>query len=71
MVHVKKCPLGKRGKPTTEFWKDGKPQIYCEGWVDQMTDEALDECKRCLDWENGDQVQRDMQLAILRSALSG
>ena len=22
MVHVKKCPLGKRGRPSTEFWKD-------------------------------------------------
>ena len=57
MVHVKKCPLGKRGRPSTEFWKDGKPQIYCRGWVDQMTDEALEACKNCADWADGDQVQ--------------
>ena len=71
MVHVKKCPLGKRGRPSTEFWRDGKPQIYCYGWVDQMTDEALGECKRCLDWANGDQVSRDLQLAVLEGRVDG
>lgn len=71
MVHVKKCPLGKRGRPSTEFCKDGKPQIYCYGWVDQMTDEALDGCKRCLDWAYGDQVSRDLQLAVLEGRIDG
>ena len=71
MVHVKKCPLGERGRPTTEFWKDGKPQIYCYGWVDQMTDEALGECRRCLDWAYGDQVNRDLQLAVLEGSADG
>lgn len=49
MVHVKKCPLGKRGRPSTEFYLNGKPQIYCYGWIDKMTDEPIDECRKCLD----------------------
>ena len=59
MVHIKKCPLGKKGKPTTEFFKDGKPQIYCYGWIDAMTDEPLKECKNCADWVNGEQCEKD------------
>lgn len=50
MVHVKKCPLGKRGKPSTEFYKDGKPQIYCMGYIDLRYDEPLPECKKCADY---------------------
>lgn len=65
MVHVKKCTHGKRGKPSTEFWKDEKPQIYCRGWIDQMTDEALEECKRCLDWAEGEQVDKDLRDAAM------
>lgn len=51
MVHVKKCPLGKRGRPSTEFWKDGKPQIYCRGWIDKMTKVFLsrEEAERALE----------------------
>lgn len=49
MVHVKKCPYGKRGRPSTEFYKDGEPQIYCEGWIDPMTDELIGECGCCPD----------------------
>ena len=49
MVHVKKCPYEKRGKPSTEFYIDGKPQVYCMGLVDKKTDESLKECKNCLD----------------------
>ena len=61
MVHVRKCPYGKRGKPTTEFYIDGKPQIYCYGWIDGMTDEALDICKSCKDWANGEQCDKDFE----------
>ena len=50
MVHVKNCPTGKRGKPSTEFFKDGKPQIYCTGWVDRQTDEPMRECTECPDY---------------------
>lgn len=59
MVHVKKCPLKKRGKPTTEFCDNGKPQIYCNGWIDCYNDEPLEECRKCADWVNGEQCQRD------------
>ena len=64
MVHVKKCPCKEgRGKPTTEFHKvvDGKkkPQIYCCGWMDSMTDEPYEICKNCKDWVNGEQCEYD------------
>lgn len=65
MVHVKKCPCKNgRSKPTTEFYKYGKPQIYCMGWIDCYNDEPLDECKNCLDWVNGLQCQKDFDKAI-------
>lgn len=60
MVHVKKCPLKiGRGRPTTEFYKDGKPQIYCFGWIDKRYDEYLDECLRCPDFVWGEQCEKD------------
>ena len=64
MVHVKKCPnpYG-RGKPTTEFYIEGKPQIYCNGWQDGMTDEPLPECKECKDWVDGEQCEIDFKKA--------
>lgn len=49
MVHVKKCPYGKRGRPSTEFYLDGKPQIYCFGWIDLQTDDLVSKCKNCAD----------------------
>ena len=66
MVHVKKCPYEKgRGNPTTEFYKivDGKrkPQIYCLGWIDSMTDEPLEVCKNCKDWAYGEQCEHDFE----------
>ena len=36
-----------RGKSSIEWHKDGKPQYYCYGYIDQRTDELIDECKRC------------------------
>lgn len=68
MVHVKKCPLTiknkthERGNPRTEFYKDGKPQIYCMGWIDN--NEPLDECKNCPDWVYGEQCQKDFDEAL-------
>lgn len=60
MVHVKKCPLKNgRGNPTTEFYDNGKPQIYCYGWVDCYNDEPLEECKKCADWAYGEQCEKD------------
>lgn len=61
MVHVKKCPLGKRGNPSREFIKDGEWQIYCYGWIDKMTDEPLQECKKCLDFIGGEQYLEDYE----------
>jgi len=61
MVHVKKCPYGKRGNPETCFYLDGKPQIYCMGWVDMSTDEPLDICKKCADWYMGEQCEEDFK----------
>lgn len=62
MVHVTKCPLMQRGKPTTEFYdKNGKPQIYCYGYENKMYDEPLDECKNCLDWVYGEQIEKDFE----------
>lgn len=64
MVHVRKCPVkGKRGIPSTEFYIDGKPQIYCLGCQDVVTDEPLPECKKCKDWANGEQCEKDFQNA--------
>lgn len=42
-----KCPLPKKGKPTIEGYKDGKPIYSCLGWYDRMTDEPLPECSDC------------------------
>ena len=62
MVHVRKCPCKNgRGRPTTEFYHKGKPQIYCYGWKDMMTDEAIDVCKNCKDWVYGRQLEEDFE----------
>jgi hypothetical protein len=39
-----------RGKASIE-WRDddGKPQYYCYGYINQMTDELLDVCRGCKD----------------------
>ena len=36
-----------KGKSSIEFYKDGKPQYYCYGYIDQRTDELIEECKQC------------------------
>ena len=36
-----------RGKLSIEWYKDGKPQYYCYGYIDKMTDELLPECQEC------------------------
>ena len=67
MVHVKICPLRakdklhSKGKPTTEFHIDGKPQIYCYGFYDCYNYEPLEECKRCADWVYGEQCEKDYE----------
>ena len=39
--------VSRRGEPSIEWYKDGKPQYYCYGYIDKMTDELLVECKEC------------------------
>lgn len=36
-----------KGYASLEFYKDGKPQYYCEGYIDNRTDELIEECKEC------------------------
>ena len=55
----KKGVVKRRGKPTIEFHKDGKPQYYCYGYIDYSTDEPLDECKQCKDFV--DHAQEDLE----------
>lgn len=35
------------GKSSIEFYKNGKPQYYCYGYIDQRTDELIEECRQC------------------------
>lgn len=64
MVHVKKCPCEfGRGRPSTEFYVDRKPQIYCSGWVDRMTDDLLEVCRECPDLAGGYQCEKDLAAA--------
>lgn len=35
------------GKSSIEWYKNGKPQYYCYGYIDQRTDELIEECKQC------------------------
>ncbi len=37
----------RKGRASLEFYKDGKPQYYCYGYIDSMYDEPLPECKEC------------------------
>ena len=39
--------VSRRGKPYIEWYKGGKQQYYCYGYVDKMSDELLQECKEC------------------------
>ena len=40
MVHVKKCPYGKRSTPITEFYKDGKPQYSHSNAADYVSNRS-------------------------------
>nr|DAY83256.1 MAG TPA: His-Me finger endonuclease beta4-alpha2 domain [Caudoviricetes sp.] len=49
----------RRGKPSIEWYKNGKPQYYCCGYIDARTDEALPECKECR--QHVDKAQDDLE----------
>ena len=46
------------GKSSIEWYKDGKPQHYCYGYIDRMTDELIPECKECE--RHVDKAQEDL-----------
>ena len=76
MIHVKKCSCKYgRGNPTTEFYINGKPQIYCYGWINLRNDEPLECCKNCKDWVDGEQCIKDFEEAkkqgILGRSING
>lgn len=48
-----------RGKPTIEWYKDGKPQYYCYGYRNVMTEEFLEVCKNCADFV--DRAEEDLK----------
>ena len=37
----------RKGNATLEFYKDGKPQYYCYGYINKMYNEPMKECKEC------------------------
>lgn len=39
--------VSRRGESSVEWYKERKPQYYCYGYIDKMTDELLLECKEC------------------------
>lgn len=49
----------RRGRSSIEWKKDGKPQYYCYGWKDSMTDEPLEVCQECPDFV--DKAQEDFE----------
>ena len=52
-----------KGKPTIEFYKNGKPQYYCMGYINLMTDEEYPECRECKRWCCGEQSEKDFEEA--------
>lgn len=46
---VKLGVVSRRGRPSAEWYKDGKPQYYCCGYIDKMTDELIETCRQCED----------------------
>lgn len=59
---VKNGEVKRRGKPSIEFFRGNKPQYYCHGYIDAMTDEALETCRRCPDFV--DYAQKDLEKSI-------
>lgn len=36
-----------RGKPSIEFYWENKPRYFCYGYINQRTDELIEECRNC------------------------
>ena len=43
------CKLQKRRIPSREWFDGEKWRIYCHGYIDEMNDELLEECRLCPD----------------------
>lgn len=52
-----------RGRSSIEWYdNNGKPQYYCYGYIDQRTDELIEECKKCSRQVN--KAQEDLEKYI-------
>lgn len=56
---VRKSEVKRRGI-TADRWVSSKGKVIylCYGYFDSMTDEPLDECKRCKHWERNEDLYR-------------
>lgn len=50
-----------RGKPTIEWYDNGKPQYYCMGYKDSSIEQPLKTCKNCIDFVGGSQIEIDFK----------
>lgn len=41
------CKHKERGKPSIEWYKNGKPQYYCYGFGHKETGKLLEVCQNC------------------------
>lgn len=59
--------IKERGKASIEWYDNkGKPQYYCYGYIDKMTDELIDECKNCKNNVNKAQEDLDNYIKLNR-----
>ena len=52
----------RRGKPLA-MWDDenGKPQIYCRGYLDASTEAPLETCRNCRDFVGSVECENDFK----------
>lgn len=44
---VENGEVKRKGIASLEFYVGSKPQYYCYGYIDKMTDELINTCKEC------------------------
>lgn len=66
---VRKGIVKRKGKPTLEFYRNGKPQYYCYGYLDMHYEEPFPECKECPKWVEGEQCEKDYEEAKAKGLL--
>lgn len=63
---VRTGQIKQKGKASIEWYtEDTKPQYYCLGYTDSMTDELLPECKRCKKYV--DKAQSDLEMYLKKN----